>query len=105
MKNAVLGKDYVLSVVIVGDARSQALNNEYRGKNVPTDILSFQITSTEGEIFLNLKQAKIKAREFDRPFENFVGFLFIHGLFHLKGLTHGSTMERKEEQVRKKFRI
>ena len=38
-------------------------------------------------------------------FFNFIAFLFIHGLFHLKGLTHGSRMERAEKTVRAHFHI
>jgi probable rRNA maturation factor len=105
MKDAALGKDYVLSVVVVDDETSQRLNNTYRSKDKPTDILSFPLSENEGEMFLNLKYAREKAKEFDRDFDNFIGFLFIHGLIHLKGFDHGDKMEAEEVKLRKRFKI
>jgi ssRNA-specific RNase YbeY (16S rRNA maturation enzyme) len=43
--------------------------------------------------------------EFDRTYENFLVFLFIHGLVHLKGYDHGDKMEKVEIKFRKKFNI
>ncbi len=103
MKNHVLGKNYDLSFVIVGDKLMRKLNKERRNVDKNTDILSFSITDEVGEIFLNLNSAKKEAQKFDRDFKNFLGFLFIHGLFHLKGMAHGSKMEGQESRVRKLF--
>ncbi|MDO8492648.1 MAG: rRNA maturation RNase YbeY [bacterium] len=105
MKNAVLGKNYVLSLAFVGNTTSKKLNRQYRKKNTPTNILSFSLQKYEGEIIMDLAKIKKETKFFDRSFGNLVAFLFIHGLFHLKGLRHGSTMERKEALVRKKFKI
>jgi len=105
IKDAVLGKKYILSVVFIGDKKSQNLNQTYRQKNYPTDILSFSINKNEGEIFINPSVAKKKSKEFERSEENFLNFLFIHGLVHLKGMDHGSIMEKEEEKFRKKFKI
>src|SRR5690348_208803 len=97
IKNLALGKDYSLSLVFVGNARSKFLNNTYRGKNKPTNILSFSIDKKQGEIFLAPAVIKNQTKQFERNYENLVAFLFIHGLMHLKGYEHGSTMERAEE--------
>lgn len=105
MKDAVLGADYELSLVFVGPRKSQALNKEYRGKDKPTDILSFPIAHNEGEIFIDLATTAKKAPEFDRTLTNFIAFLFIHGLVHLKGFDHGSKMEHEEKKFRKMFSI
>jgi rRNA maturation RNase YbeY len=105
IKEAVLGKKYNLSLVFIGEKRSQKLNATYRNKNKPTNILSFPLSETEGEIFIDLARSRKEAPLFDRSFDNFIAFLFIHGLFHLKGYNHGSTMESKEERIRKKFNI
>lgn len=102
---AVLGKDYELSFVIVSSKKSQELNHTYRGKDNPTNILAFPLEENEGEIFLDLKKARADAPLFERPYTNFIGFLFIHSLFHLKGFEHGSTMERQERKVRALFNI
>ena len=102
---ATLGAKYELSLVFIGDTRSQKLNIEHRGKNKPTNILSFPLSDTDGEIFINLNLAYKEAPTFKRSKTNFIAFLFIHGLHHLKGLDHGSTMERKEESIRAKFAV
>ena len=46
---------------------------------------------------------KIEAKKFGRDYENFFGFLFIHGLVHLKGFDHGSTMEGLEDTYLQKY--
>ena len=48
---------------------------------------------------------KLEAKKFERTYENFLAFLFIHALVHLKGMDHGSTMESMEARYRKKFGI
>lgn len=103
IKKAILGKDYELSLVFVGDTKSRTLNRTYRNKDKPTNVLSFPLSTTEGEIFLNLKKAKSEAKDFDKAFVPFVGFLYIHGLLHLKGLDHGEKMERLEKKYCKQF--
>ena len=105
MKDAVLGKKYTLSVAVVDEKKIKSVNLIYRNKNEATDILSFPLDEKEGEIFLNLKQTKIQAKTFERKYENFLAFLFIHGLVHLKGFAHGSRMESEEAKYRKKFGV
>jgi probable rRNA maturation factor len=105
MKDAVLGKKYELSVVFVGPKEIQKLNKIYRDKDYPTDILSFPISKDAGEIFICKSKANQKSKEYERGEENFLHFLFIHGLVHLKGFEHGSKMDKEEEKFRKKFKI
>ncbi|OHA21373.1 MAG: rRNA maturation RNase YbeY [Candidatus Taylorbacteria bacterium RIFCSPHIGHO2_01_FULL_51_15] len=104
-KDAVLGKNYELSVVFVTSTEMKKLNTRYREKSRPTDILSFPLSPTSGEIIFCLAEVTEQARVFDRTPLNFLKFLFIHGLLHLKGLRHGSRMEREEIKFRKKFGI
>ncbi len=105
MKDAVLGKNYELSVTIVSKKKIQELNKKYRDKDVPTDILSFPLGKDAGEIYINPQMTRHEARNFDRSYENFFAFLFIHGLVHLKGFDHGSTMESIEARFRNQFGI
>lgn len=105
IKNEILGKKYELSVVFCGNALSQKLNRIYRGKNKPTNVLSFSLEKTSGEIIIDLKKARKESDLFGEKFQSFVGYLFIHGLLHLKGLAHGRTMEAKEQRIRKMFDI
>lgn len=105
MKEAVLGKRYDLSVVFASRQKMRSLNRAHRGKDETTDILSFSLSDTAGEMYLNLDEAKKEAKKFGRDFENFLGFLFIHGLVHLEGFRHGSRMEARERKFRRKFDI
>jgi probable rRNA maturation factor len=105
MKEAVLGKKYELSVIIIGKKEIQKLNKDYREINKPTDILSFPLSDDFGEIYINPEMTRIESKKFDRSYENFFAFIFIHGLVHLKGFDHGSTMESIEARFRKQFGI
>ncbi|MES3005407.1 MAG: rRNA maturation RNase YbeY [Patescibacteria group bacterium] len=105
LKNKVLGKDYELSLVFVGRMLGKRLNREHRNKDYVTDILSFPLDKNNGEIFINPDKARSKSKEFDRNFSNYLQFIFIHGLFHLKGFDHGSRMESEEAKVRDSFNI
>lgn len=99
LKEVTLGKSYNLSIVIVGDKRSQTLNKIYRKKTYIPNVLSFPLDEKNGEIFLNLKQAKREHKARGESYEYFVGLLVVHGMLHLKGMLHGSTMEGKEAQL------
>ena len=105
IKNEILGKEYDLSWGFLNASEIQKLNLTYRNKNEPTDILSFPLSDTEGELYICESEAKKEAVKFDRPLQNFLRFLFIHGCVHLKGYDHGSTMENIEANFRKKFGI
>lgn len=105
IKDKVLGKKYELDFMFIGKCRARTLNFKHRQKDYPTDILSFPIDDDMGEIYINPDKARIKAREHGRTFENYLVFLFIHGLFHLKGFDHGSRMESEEARIRALFNI
>ena len=101
----VLGADYELSLAIVSAVHMKKLNLAHRNIDKTTDILSFPLSKTDGEMYLCLSETKKEAVEFDRAYENFLLFLFIHGCVHLKGFDHSSTMERIERQLRKQFGV
>ena len=103
--DAVLGTEYDCSLVIVKPRKSHELNKTYRGKDKPTNILSFPLDEESGEIILDLETSRKDAPLFDRSYTNFIAFLFVHGLFHLKGYDHGPEMEKLEKKIRRKFNI
>lgn len=100
-----MGKSYDLSIVVVGDKRSQTLNATYRGKTYIPNVLSFPLDEKNGEIFLNLKQAKREHKERGESYEYFVALLVVHGMLHLKGMKHGSTMEKQEARILAKLGV
>ena len=103
MKEAVLGKNYDLSLAFVGETRGRSLNKIYRHKNTVPDILSFPLEHTVGEIVITLKKVFREAKQSNVSTRNFMGYLFIHGLLHLKGCKHGHVMERREKKFLKQF--
>lgn len=103
IKEAILGKEYELSVTILSPRAQRTINKTYRDKDYTTNILSFPLSDTSGEITFDLKKAKEDAPLFDMTYTRFVTFLFIHGCLHLKGFEHSSTMERQEKKFLKKF--
>ncbi|OGC87049.1 hypothetical protein A3D70_00800 [Candidatus Adlerbacteria bacterium RIFCSPHIGHO2_02_FULL_54_18] len=94
IKNAILGKRYDLSVALVSPA---AMRRAMKYKKTPSkktsNVLSFPLSKTSGEILLCKQAAK--------PYS--LHFLFIHGLLHLKGLRHSATMEYEEDRYLKRF--
>ncbi|HPV70440.1 MAG TPA: rRNA maturation RNase YbeY [Candidatus Magasanikbacteria bacterium] len=87
-----------LSVVIVGTKKMQSLNNFYRHRDRPTDVLSFEGEGGFlGEIVLCLPVAKRQAKEHDFSLKEELAFLLIHGILHLQGYDHEKN--QKEEKL------
>ena len=105
MKEAVLGKCYDLSLVFIGTTRSKTLSNKYRKKDKVSNILSFPIDKSAGEIFITPKVAYSEAKKFNKTPKQHIGYLFIHGLLHLEGYQHGSKMNSKEKTLSKHFGV
>jgi len=103
IKNKILGEKYELSLVFATKALSKKLNNIHRGKNYPTNILSFPLDEKSGEIFIEPTKARLDAPNFDMSYTKFIKFLFIHGCLHLKGMQHSSTMDKAEQKFLKLF--
>jgi rRNA maturation RNase YbeY len=99
----ILGARYSLSVLLCGDRTAARLNREHRGKDTAANVLTFPLTETSGEILLNIAKVRREASKFGLSPQGHAKFLLIHGCLHLKGYTHGSTMELAEERLAKKF--
>ena len=99
----VLGSRFDLSLVFIGNTRSENLNLKYRGIKKPTNVLTFPIDKDLGEIYINLRLAKHEAKIRGLKQDAYIAYLFIHGLLHLKGYKHGSTMENKEDSILSEF--
>lgn len=105
VKNEILGSKYELSLVFIGEKKSRALNTKYRQKNKVANVLSFPLSKNSGEIFITPSKAKTECIKFNLSFKKFLVYLFIHGLLHLKGMEHGSRMDKAEEKIKRKFEI
>jgi len=100
-----------LSLVLTNSLEMRKLNKQYRGKDKPTNVLSFSSNDPFlGDIVLDLETIQKEANVEKKKFENHVAHLLIHGLLHLHGFTHGDEqaaekMEKKEIDILEKLRI
>lgn len=103
IKEKIIGKNYNLTVTFCTPEESRLRNKAYRDKDYPTNILSFPLSDTEGEIYISLSTARRDAKKFEMSYQKFLHLLFIHGVLHLKGHDHGSTMEGLEDSYLETF--
>ena len=109
------GERSEISVTFVDKEEIHELNNQYRGVDSPTDVLSFpqfddfDDLPEEGDICLGdvvicTDKAKEQAEEFGHTFEREIIYLFVHSILHLLGYDHmdedeKALMRRQEETV------
>ena len=92
-----------ISLVFCGKRRAQRLNTRLRNKTYVPNVLSYTVGKKSGEIIICKDVLKKEAKQYDLTVHAFVLFLFIHGLLHLKGHAHGTTMERYERTLLARF--
>ena len=102
---AILGDRFELSLVVCGDSLARKMNITYRKKTYKPNVLSFPLSKSEGEIFLNVRKAEREAVVGGIPLRERLAYLFIHGCFHLKGLDHSNYMEREEFRIMRRFEL
>lgn len=97
-----------LSVVFTDDAAIRALNAEWRGKDKPTNVLSFPafppakggpLPPMLGDIVLAAETVAREAQEENKPLESHMTHLVIHGLLHLLGYDHETDDEAEEMEA------
>ena len=99
----ILGSRYELSLVLCGDALAKKMNARYRNKTYKANVLSFPLSKTEGEIFLNVRAGAREAKRYGVSLRARLTLLFAHACLHLKGMKHGKRMEQAEEAAVKRF--
>lgn len=85
-----------VSVVLGNDAFIQVLNRDYRGKNKPTNVLSFETGAPHekgqpwlaGDIIVAYETVVREAAEQGKSFDSHFAHLLIHGALHLQGEDH-----------------
>jgi rRNA maturation RNase YbeY len=102
---SILPSHYELSLVICGDTLARRINEVTRKKTYSPNVLSLPIDAHEGEIFLNLRKAEREARQEGISLRARLALLYVHGLYHLKGLDHSPNMESLEQKTLKKFEL
>jgi probable rRNA maturation factor len=110
-----------VSVLLADDAFVQTLNRKYRGKDRPTNVLSFPQAAgpadahfgeprTLGDVVLAYETVKEEARDQGKAFDAHLAHLVVHGMLHLMGYDHqneqeAADMEELERTVLARFGI
>lgn len=99
-------------IVLADDAFLLSLNRSYRGKDAPTNVLSFPFQAPPGsgevrhlgDVVLAAESVRKEAAEQGIPTVHHLQHLVVHGLLHLLGFDHDTdagadAMERLEAQI------
>lgn len=109
--------DYELCIRIVDINESQELNSTYRGKDKPTNVLSFPFEQMPGidlkilgDIAICAPIVEQEAREQNKATNDHWAHLVIHGVLHLRGFDHitdtdAEIMEQLERDLLKQLQI
>jgi probable rRNA maturation factor len=106
-----------LVIRIVDEPESRALNARYRGKDKPTNVLSFPFEAPPkiemnhlGDLVICAGVVAREAREQHKPLDHHWAHMVVHGVLHLRGYNHlddehASAMEAMEKQILEGFGI
>lgn len=91
-----------LSLVFTDDASIRRINAEWRGKDKPTNVLSFPAFSLApggmpgpmlGDIIIARETVARESAELEKPFDEHLTHLMVHGFLHLFGYDHMNNAE------------
>lgn len=103
LKNKILGKKYDLSIAFVGTHTAQKINIENRNKTYIPNTLSFPYEKNSGEIIICPIIVQKQAKQNESKYKDYMAYIVIHSMLHLKGLDHGEKMEKLEQKYLKEF--
>jgi probable rRNA maturation factor len=91
-------------IVLTSDHEVKRLNARHRGRNKPTNVLTFENHHGGGDIVLARGTVLREARAAGRPVAHHLAHLVVHGALHLQGLMHDAPgdarrMEMAEAQI------
>jgi probable rRNA maturation factor len=93
-----------IALRVVGRAEGRRLNNQFRRKNYPTNVLSFPYGKGSGDIVLCHPVIAKEARAQGKTLRAHYAHLVVHGVLHLRGHDHlrageAARMERAEIRI------
>ena len=102
-----------VNVLVTSNAELQELNRRFRGKDQPTDVLSFPALPGlkpryAGDIAISAEIAAHNARTLGHTAAEEIKILALHGILHLRGYDHErdrGKMARREEKLRRDLRL
>ena len=99
-----------LSLLFTGNDEIQVINKQYRGKDQPTDVISFAYHETEdfdigpydtlGDIVISMERVEEQAAEYNHSSKREMYYVLTHGLLHLLGYDHIEEEDKKEMRAR-----
>ena len=97
-----------LSVVFINDTEMIAMNGRFLKHRYATDVLSFSLADNnrkhvEGEVYVNMDQARRQAKEYGVSIKNEIARLVIHGILHLVGFQDNTRQGKKRMTVREDY--
>jgi probable rRNA maturation factor len=112
-----------VSITFVDNEKIREINRDYRGKDQPTDVISFALEEMGegeievigvdlppvlGDIIISVPKARQQAEEYGHSFMRELGFLAVHGFLHLLGYDHETEEEEKvmfakQEEILEKY--
>lgn len=92
-----------LILVFVSSSKIKKLNSQFRKKNYPTDILSFDSADPEslGELVLCMDVLKKQAKEHHLSLQRELCYMLVHGVLHLLGYDH----EKDDREAQSMYRL
>ena len=108
-----IGLQGAVDVLLTSDSTLRQLNKSFRGKDKPTDVLSFPAPSEfsarhAGDLAISLETASRQAKTYGHTLRDEVRILLLHGLLHLSGEDHetdNGQMASREETLRRELRL
>jgi len=102
-----------IELIITNNEDIKQLNRDHRGKDSPTDVLSFPLEQYSdnmplGSIIISADYVIAKSQELGHSTQDELSLLFIHGLLHLLGYDHeidSGEMRDKEEEMIAQFNL
>ena len=98
-----------LSIVLCNNSFIHPLNRDYRGKDRPTDVLSFSQREGGnpedpmlGDVIISIERAKEQAFEHNNSVSAELSLLLVHGILHLLGYDHEDDEEAEEMEAKEK---
>ena len=100
--------DAELNIVFIDDNRMLDLNTSYLRHRYPTDVISFSFADNgkkkiEGEVYINIDQAKRQSEEYSVSMSNELQRLVAHGVLHLLGYDDATKRQRAAMTKREDF--
>jgi probable rRNA maturation factor len=92
-----------LSLTFMNDVEIQALNQEYLGRDRPTDVIAFALQEEGdplmGDVYVGYEQAERQAKEAGVEILEELLRLAVHGTLHVLGHDHPEGSERMESPM------